>query len=203
VIIQALFKPVEDMLNRGLEQSSTAVALCSELEGRVLNVSVEGLALDCYLSAVDECLTITPGLSETADATICGGISGMLKLLGDDPEVILKSGMVQLSGDIEIATRFSELLYQARPDLEEELSNWVGDAAAFRIGDFMRMFADQSRKTKTVFEQQFGAFLHQGSQQAPDRAEAEAFYKEVDELSNAVARAEARLNQAKAQRPAK
>ncbi len=203
MITKALLQPVEAMLNRSLGQSSTAVALCSALDGRVINLSVEGLALDCYLSAADECLTITPGRADTADATISGGISGMLKLLGDDPAAVLKSGAVQLSGDIEIATRFSELLYQARPDLEEELSHWVGDAAAFRIGDFMRLFADQSRKTRSVFEQQFGEFLHKGGEKTPTRAEAEAFYEEVDELSNAVARAEARLNQLKAEKRAK
>ncbi len=188
-----LLKPFEAMLNRSLAQSTTAVAQCTALDGRTLNICVEGLSIDIALTALTAHLELHPGRAVDADATITGSVGAMLKLLGDDPEAVLRSGSVRLEGDTEIATAFSELLYLARPDLEEELSRWVGNNAAYLMGDLMRSFIDQSHRVRGSVERQFSDFLQKDSRQTPTREEAEAFFRDVDDLSHAVERAEARL----------
>ena len=44
----------------------------------------------------------------------------------------MQHGDIDVTGDVIIAQQFQKLLYYGRPDIEEELSTVIGDAAAFR-----------------------------------------------------------------------
>ena len=46
----------------------------------------------------------------------------------------MRATHAEVTGDLHVAEAFATLLKLARPDLEEELSHWVGDVAARELG---------------------------------------------------------------------
>jgi len=61
-----------------------------------------------------------------------------------DPQALLRN--VRLSGDAEFARALSQVLQNLRPEPEEDLARFVGDAAAVRIVGFLRAVATQMRE---------------------------------------------------------
>jgi ubiquinone biosynthesis protein UbiJ len=61
-----------------------------------------------------------------------------------DPQALLRN--VRLSGDAEFARALSQVLQNLRPEPEEDLARFVGDAAAVRIVGFLRAVATQIRE---------------------------------------------------------
>ena len=61
-----------------------------------------------------------------------------------DPQAMLRN--VRLSGDAEFARALSDVLQNLRPEPEEDLARFVGDAAAVRIVGFLRTIAAQARE---------------------------------------------------------
>jgi ubiquinone biosynthesis accessory factor UbiJ len=61
-----------------------------------------------------------------------------------DPQALLRN--VRLSGDAEFAQALSQVLQNLRPEPEEDLARFVGDAAAVRIVGFLRAVAAQVRE---------------------------------------------------------
>jgi ubiquinone biosynthesis protein UbiJ len=61
-----------------------------------------------------------------------------------DPQALLRN--VRLSGDAEFAGALSRVLQNLRPEPEEDLARFVGDAAAVRIVGFLRAVATQMRE---------------------------------------------------------
>ena len=58
-----------------------------------------------------------------------------------DPQAAMKD--VRLSGDAEFAQALAFVLQNLRPEPEEELSRFIGDAAAQRLVGFLRASASQ------------------------------------------------------------
>ena len=86
------------------------------------------------------------------------------------------------------------MLEYGKPDLEEELSQLVGDAAANAVGDFARgvkRWADGARDT---MRQNVAEYLTEESGAAPSRYEADRFRSDVNRLRDDVARLEARID---------
>jgi len=193
VVTESFLEPLETALNRGLEQSGDALALCNALEGRVLAVSVEGLPLDFMIRAEHRRLRLEHGRNVHADATISGRPAGMRGLLGADPQAPIRKGQVRIQGDAEIAGQFSELLRLARPDLEQELAALLGDTTARRLGELARDIAALTGSMARSMERAAADYLQRPAGQLPTRGEAEQFFSDVDDLADAVARAEARL----------
>ena len=87
----------------------------------------------------------------------------------------------------------SPLLEAAKPDLEEELSRFTGDAAAHYVARFAREAADFGRRAGDIFARNVSEYLTEESRDVPSRLEAEEFIEGVDRLREAVDRLEARV----------
>ena len=98
-----------------------------------------------------------------------------------------------MRGDAEVAAAFRELAGLARPDLEEELSRWVGDLPARRIGILVRETLSWSRQVARSFGQNVAEYLQEESRDLASKPEVEEFLRGVDELREASDRVEARL----------
>jgi ubiquinone biosynthesis protein UbiJ len=101
---------------------------------------------------------------------------------------------VRIEGDAEVAQNFSELLKQAKPDIEEELSRIVGDVAAHQIGNTVRSLLGFGKRVGDTLLQNVAEYLSEESRDVPSKTEAEEFNHDVDVLRDDVARFAARLN---------
>jgi ubiquinone biosynthesis protein UbiJ len=103
-----------------------------------------------------------------------------------DPQAVLRS--VRLSGDAEFARAFSHVLQNLRPEPEEDLARFVGDAAAVRIVGFLRAVAAQAREGGARLAATTADYFVAENPLLVTREEAESFNSAVASLRDAVER---------------
>jgi ubiquinone biosynthesis accessory factor UbiJ len=185
--------PLESVLNRNIAASSAARALCRRLDAKVMALHIEGMPLSIYFKANGEQMSLDTKHEGTPNATLSGTPLSLLRMAGPAPETALRTGSVHIHGDAEIAQTFSELLKQARPDLEEELSRVIGDVAAHQVGNVARSALGFARRAADTFAQNVSEYLQEEGRDAPSRTESDEFIAGVDKLRDDVDRFEARL----------
>lgn len=185
--------PLESVLNRNITASSAARALCRRLDTKVLALHVDGLPLSIYFKSNGEQMSLDTQHEGTPSATLSGTPMALLRMAGPRPETAVQGGAVHIHGDAEVAQTFSELLKQARPDLEEELSRVIGDVAAHHVGNAARSALGFARRAASTFAQNVSEYLQEEGRDAPSRTEADEFITGVDKLRDDADRFEARL----------
>lgn len=192
-----ILRPVESLLNRSIANAASAQALCRKLKDRTLALHVQGPEVAFCLRSDGEQLHLTlqsnNQQSAIPDASISGTPLALLGLLAKSPEAQLRSGVVRIEGDAEAAQGFQNLLKAARPDLEEELSRFVGDVAAYRLGSLARGVLAAGKRAAGTFGQNVSEYLQEESRDVPPRLELDEFAQGVDRLRDDVDRADARL----------
>lgn len=195
----ALFGPVLALVNRNLAEITPARPLLTELEGRSFALRVRDSALAFCLTVDGGRLTGSTTLPDEVDVTVEGPLLGLARLaLGGGDAAALGDNDVRLSGRTDLAQSFQRLLKLGRPDPEEELAKLVGDAAAHRLGQVVGDVADWRRQTHDILTANLREYLQEERRDLPSRYEMDRFARDVQELRDAVARAEARLRRVKA-----
>ena len=135
--------------------------MAAALDGKSLDVRLDGTPLALRLSATGRPGAGRPGRRATgvAAATLAGSPLAMIRLLGGDPQALIREGDVRITGDTDIANQFRDLLHMARPDLEEELSKLVGDPVAHQVGNLARGFADWGERAAESVSRSVGEYL--------------------------------------------
>jgi len=195
-----LFDRVEATLNRNVAQSRKAQALARQLDGKVMSLIVQGTPLTIFFKARDGRIEVGTRHEGTTDASLSGTPISLLALAGPQAERGLRGGSVRIEGEAEIAQRFRDLLEQARPDFEEELSRVIGDVAARQVANFARGLLDWGRKASGAFAGNVAEYLQEEGRDVPARVEIEEFLSGVDELRESVDRLEVRLTRLESRR---
>jgi len=192
--LEAALRPAAKLLNRNIQESTPARELCAELAGTVVAVRVSDTALAAYFIVDDEAVDVVAATSQDPDVLISGSLITLASLAGQSGTAAVRDGSLDIAGDVALAGQFQQLLSFARPDIEEELSNIVGDAAAHRLGEIARGFGRWGREASSTMGANIREYLQEESRDAPSRYEVEKFSADVDELRDDVDRVEARLN---------
>jgi len=108
-----------------------------------------------------------------------------------DPNAILRN--VRLSGDAEFAQALSQVLQNLRPEPEEDLARFVGDAAAVRIVAMLRAIATQVREGSARLASTTADYFATENPLLATREEAERFGRDVADLRDAAERLAKRL----------
>lgn len=188
-----LLSALEATLNRNIAASSAARALCARLNGKSLRLQLTGMPMQFLLRADGERIQLQTDQHTPADALLSGSPLGLLSLARQQAKSTSGSS-VRIEGDAEVAQNFSELLKQAKPDVEEELSRVIGDVAAHQLGNTARSLLGFGRRVGDTLLQNVGEYLSEEGRDVPNKTEAEEFNRDVDTLRDDVARFEARLN---------
>jgi ubiquinone biosynthesis accessory factor UbiJ len=185
--------PLESLLNRNIAASAAARSLCKRLDAKVLAVHMAGLPLSIYFRSQGESMVLDTQHEGEPNATLSGTPLSFLRLVGPSPEAAFRGGSVHIQGDAEVAQAFSELLKQARPDVEEELSRVIGDVAAHQVGNIARSALSFARRASETLHQNVAEYLQEESRDLPSRTEADEFIAGVDKLRDDADRLAARL----------
>lgn len=192
--LEAVLRPVAKILNRNIQESTPARELCVKLSGTVVAVRVSNTALAAYFVVDDEAIDVVTVTSQDPDVIITGSLITLASLAGQSGTTAIRDGSLDISGDAELAGQFQQLLSFARPDIEEELSGIVGDAAAHRLGELARGIGRWGREARSTMGANIREYLQEESRDVPSRYEVEKFNVEVSKLRDDVDRIEARLN---------
>jgi ubiquinone biosynthesis protein UbiJ len=198
-----LLRPIEEMLNRRIAGSSRAREMVAGLAGRSLELRFTATPFRLRIAAGADNLSLRPAGDEPADAVVEGTPLSFLRLASGDAAKSIRAGGMDVRGDAEIAEGFRRLLKVARPDIEEELSRFTGDAAAHYLAGFARHAADFARRAGDSIARSTSEYLTEESRDLPVRLEVEEFLDGVDRLREAVDRLEARVSAAERRRPAR
>ena len=192
--LEAVLRPVANLLNRNIADSTPARKLCAELSGTVIAVRVRDTALSAYFRVQDDTIDIVAATGDEPDVVITGSLMTLMKMAGQSGEAAIRVGSLDLTGDPALADRFQQLLAHAKPDIEEELSNVVGDVAAHRLGEIARGLGRWGRDARDTMGANIREYLQEESRDAPSRYELEDFTDAVGTLRDDVDRLEARIN---------
>lgn len=192
--LQSVLRPAITLVNRNIQEISSARDLCAELAESIIAVRVKDTGLASYFFVHDDCVEIRNESDNEPDAVISGSAVSLSRMLIRSDASLLRDGSVELTGDAEVAQRFQALLTLARPDLEEEASNVIGDVAAHRLGSIVRGIGRWGRSARSTMGANVREYLQEEGRETPSRFEAEEFAADVGALRDDVDRAEARLN---------
>lgn len=181
---------IENVLNRELPRSPRAQQLCAELTGRSVAIEIREIAR-LLVESTGKTLRVTRG-DAGADAEIVGGPFGLIALSGNAPAV-LQRGDVEIRGDAELAQKFRELALLLRPDLEDVMSELIGDVPAHQIGRFGHMAFSWTRKATATTVENLAEYLAHERHDLVPRKEGEQFLRGVDALREDMDRLEARI----------
>ena len=192
--LETLLRPIVNVLNRNIRETTPARELCRKLDGAVIAVRVRDTALAMYFSIDDEVISLTSDSAAEPDVVITGSLLTLAGLAGSAGEGPVRGGSLDLTGDAGTAQAFQDLLRYAKPDLEEELSAFIGDAASHSLGEVARGFGKWVQGARETIHMNIREYLQEESGSLPSRYEVERFTKRVDALRDDVARLEARLD---------
>ncbi len=191
--LEAVLRPVASVINRNIRETTPARDLCGKLDGAVVAVRVRDTALATWFLVHDDVLEITTDYDGEPDVLITGSLVTLARMSGSDGLTALRKGELEITGDAHTAERFQRLLSLAKPDLEEELSGFVGDVAAHRVGEIVRGLGRWGRDTSATMGANIREYLQEESRDAPSRYEVDRFAADVDTLRDDVARLAARI----------
>jgi ubiquinone biosynthesis protein UbiJ len=175
-------------LNRLLAREDWAREKLAPFAGRVVRFDAAPLSLQWAVAADG---TLAADDAGTPTATIGLALSALpFALL--DPQMATRD--VRLQGDAEFAQALSFVLQNLRPEPEEELSRFVGDAAATRIVGFLRLSASHWRQLAERMLDNTAHYIVTENPMVVGREELAAFGADVARLRDDVARLEKRID---------
>ena len=150
----------EAVLNRNIAASSKAAALAKQLDGTSLQVDVDGITrirITCFGGRA----ALLAGDDSPADAVISGSVPALLQMLKAGTPTAQTRSSVQIRGDAEIANLYRDLFAAARPDLEEELSRWVGDLPARHLSQLAKSVRTWARRARRTAGENIAEYLQE------------------------------------------
>jgi len=174
------------VLNRLLEREGSAREALLAHAGRSAKFEIPPFSVVLGIDAEGR-FCAGPG---TPDVTITVEPSALPAAVFD-PNALMRN--VKLAGDADFAQTLSQVLQRLRPEPEEELARFVGDAAAVRIVGMLRSAASVAVDGAQRLARTATDYLVAENPMLVTRSQAEGFTRDVAELRDAVERLDKRL----------
>lgn len=189
---------LESAINRVLRLDAHSLRRLGELEGKTIRVDLDGeppLTLFVFPSGAG--LRLRRRHEHGADVTL----RGSLPLLARLARTGIAAGELQISGDVELGSRFKRILEDIDPDFEEPLARVLGDPAAHALGRAARGAFDWGRHAAQALARDVTEYLQEESRVLAPRARVEEFMRAVDRLRADADRLEQRVQRLAGRRP--
>lgn len=182
--------------NRMLGMDAAALAECGRLSGRCLAIELTAPAWTLCAEFHAGGVRIAPACAGTVDATVHGSPLALARAAMQAARGgSLLAGDVRVEGDADLVSRCARLFATADFDLEDLLARWLGDVPAHRAAGGLRSLFAWSQRAGQTLVQDTAEYLTEETQDLARGADVEDWMAQVDDLRDAVARAEARLRQ--------
>jgi ubiquinone biosynthesis accessory factor UbiJ len=182
----------EAVFNRNIAASTEAASLVRRLEATDLQVEVDGITR-VRASVLRGRLALLAGDDSPADAHISGSAPALLQSMRPARSGLMTASALQIRGDAEIANLYRELFAAARPDLEEELSRFIGDMPARHLSLVAKSVRTWARRARRIAGENIAEYLQEEGRDLVTLVEMQEFLESVDETREAADRIEARI----------
>lgn len=192
----ALLAAAEASLNQLLQLDATALPRLAALQGRVLAVECSSPAVRVYVLPSGDGIRLASQWEAPADCTLRAPLNRLLQLVThDNKTAILHAADVDLSGNSGDLLALAAILHDLELDWESRLAEWVGPLAAVAIARPLQNGTHWTRDSLARLQMNCAEWLTEESRTLIGRAEAEAHFAELDALTLALDRLEARCAQ--------
>ena len=185
---------LEKLVDRALALDEETVEALAELSGKVIGFHFVNTELTLYLLPTANGLKINTAFAGKPDIMIKGTPINFVSMMASTGG---KTGSMpadmELIGDIGLAQRFQHIMQNIEIDLEEPLSSWVGDTAAFQIGQLIRKTHRFAVNTGKTLAMDISEYLRFEKEMLPDDLLVKEFCEDVDTLRDDVDRLAQRI----------
>ncbi len=182
----------EATIQRALRYDPASRQALGRLQGQVLALEFTQPEFTVYVLPDEQGLTLSGHWEGEVDTRLTGRLWDFVRMARGDQTSLAGSG-VHMEGRTGLVQELQRIARQLDIDWEEALSEVTGDVAGHQGAEWLRTGGDWLQAREAQARRLFSEFLTQEAGLLPSRPELENFYNEVDQLAQAVDRAEARL----------
>lgn len=191
----------ESALNRILRLDPEFLDALEPLQDRILAVEFTGIDKNFYVQFGVEGVTLlededfeTLRPDGDVDISFAGSPPAMLRMVSAMRRGASAVGEdVRITGDLSLLESLKLAFQRLDIDLEELLSQYVGDVAAHEIGRVAQAFWIWGRRTREILLADAGEYLVEELRVSPPAVELDDFATDVDRLRDDVERLEKRI----------
>jgi len=190
---------LETALNRMLYRDRSLKAARQRLVGQVLTLRLEELSHPLVLVFSEQQLDVLSDWQDSSDCTVITQLKTLPKLRDRQQLTsLIRSGELQVEGDLQVVQRFSALIDLAELDPAEYLAPWIGDIAAQGVSQAAQRGLRLLRGEVARRQDYLGQALTEEWRVAPGALELAWFSEEVDAMERSLDALTARLAQLEA-----
>ena len=186
---------LETAINRVLALDEDTPARLQHLDGRMLQLDLEGVGISLYFAFTATRVHVSIDTSDEPDTIISGSPFALFSMAVPEGD----SGWggtgsrVNISGDATLARDLERLFSRLDPDWESTLSNLFGDVWGHQVAAVIRSGAEQAKEAAGKTAEMVSEYLKRDDGTLVEVAEISAFADAVDKTRDAVERLEDRL----------
>jgi len=190
---------IETALNRILYRDRGLKSARQRLAGKVLMLRLSELSWPLVLVFSEQQLDVLSDWQDSSDCTVITQLKSLPKLRDRQQlTTLIRSGELQVEGDLQVVQQFSALMDLAELDPAEYLAPWIGDIAAQGISQgaqrAFRLFKAETQRRQDYL----GQALTEEWRVAPGALEFAWFAEEVSAMERSLDALNARLAQLEA-----
>lgn len=139
---------LETAVNHVLQLDMESPERVKKLEGRVLQLDLEGLAITLFFTFKHGVVRVRLNTEVTPDTVISGTPVALFSMA--EPEEAdwgLPESKVQINGDASLARDLERIFSKLEPDWEGPLAGMFGDVAGHQIAQTLRRSAETAKET--------------------------------------------------------
>lgn len=186
---------LEGAVNRVLALDPAAAGRMDRLEGRLLQLDIEGLGITLFFTFAYGSVQVSLDAEGEADTMVSGTPAALFSMAA--PEEVSDWGLpgsgVRISGDAGLARDLGKLFEQLDPDWEAPLSNLLGDTLGFQVSSGLVRGVRALREAAKTTAELSAQYLRDESGLLVEADEVRDFGDGVERLRDGVGRLEARL----------
>ena len=190
---------LETALNQILYRDRGLKAARQRLNGKSLSIVLAELKQPITFVFSERQVDVLGEWADEADCTVTTRLTTLPKLRDRQQLTsLIRSGELDVAGDLQVVQHFSALLDLAELDPAEYLAPWIGDIAAEGISQFARRGLQALRRDLERKHSYLSQTLTEEWRVAPGKLELAWFAEEVDALSASLSDLETRLDKLEA-----
>jgi len=193
--MNSVIKKLENYVNKILSKDEHTLHKLKKINNKVIVFKFLNTKIKLYVIPVINGLSISMTSKRKADVLINTTPSNFIKMLLSSRYNVSGTPVdMQVEGDISIAHDFEKIMRDLEIDIEDPMSNLLGDTLSYQIVRFTRRIGEVSLKSSEIMIKNLSEYLKFEVEMLPDELLIDEFLKEVDSIRNDVERVSQRID---------
>ena len=188
---------LEAAANRVLAMDKESATRLARLEGKLLQLDLDGLGIRVFFSFEYGTLSVSLEAEEEPDTVISGSPVALFAMAASNEisDWGLPGSSVRIEGNANLARDVERVFSQLDPDWESPLAELLGDTLGFQLSQGLRQGAEAVQQAARTAAEMAAGYFRDESGVLVKPAEMNAFNVGVDQLRESVDRLEARIRE--------